>query len=145
MLNIIFRLSWYNKHWDYLLEGWINFNLPNLISSNLNSANIKKRIMTLECSCCKMHDRRWQLYAQRPRIDLNKRFLPDQILPQHESLYPISLISARMKILLIGNFFTKKNQFECNYCKAVFVLVKISFWKIYIVGLNVGDFNSCWF
>ena len=32
---------------------------------------------------------------------------PDQILPQHESLYPIDLISARIKILHIGNFFTK--------------------------------------
>ena len=30
----------------------------------------------------------------------------DQILPQHESLYPIGLISARIKILHIGNFFT---------------------------------------
>ena len=32
---------------------------------------------------------------------------PDQILPQHVSLYPVGLISARIKILHIGNFFTK--------------------------------------
>ena len=31
---------------------------------------------------------------------------PEQILPQHESWYPIGLISARIKILHIGNFFT---------------------------------------
>ena len=30
----------------------------------------------------------------------------DQRLPQHESLYPIGLISARIKILHTGNFFT---------------------------------------
>ena len=67
--------------------------------------------------------------AQRPRMDLNqiKSPYPDRRLPQHESLYPIGLISARIKILHIWNFFTKLNEFECNYCKAVFVLVKISF------------------
>ena len=31
---------------------------------------------------------------------------PDQILTQHESLYPIGLLSARIKIRQIGNFFT---------------------------------------
>ena len=46
-------------------------------------------------------------YHQRPSIDLNKCSYLDQILPQHESLYPIGLISARIKILHIGNFSTK--------------------------------------
>ena len=45
--------------------------------------------------------------AQRPRIYLNTRFLHRPILPQHEILYPIGLISTRIKILHIGNFFTK--------------------------------------
>ena len=65
--------------------------------------------------------------------------MPDleQLLPQHERLYAIGLISARIKILHIGNFFTKKNEFECNYCKAVFVLV-----KIYVLGPIVRDYNS---
>ena len=51
----------------------------------------------------------------------------DKILPQHESLYPIGLISAIIKILHIGNFFTKLNEFECNCCKAAFVEV---FWRL---------------
>ena len=48
--------------------------------------------------------------AQRPRMDLNKKFLPRSkttTAAQHESLYPIGLISVRIKILHIGNFFTK--------------------------------------
>ena len=68
--------------------------------------------------------------AQRPRIDLNKGFYLDQILPQHESLYPIGLKSARIEIPHGGTFFTEWNEFEYNYCKAVFVLVKIIFWKM---------------
>ena len=64
--------------------------------------------------------------TQRLTVDLNKR------LPQHESLYSIGLISARIDILHIGNFFTKSNEFECNDCRAVFVLLKISFWKMYV-------------
>ena len=27
--------------------------------------------------------------------------------------------------------------------KTIFVIVKISFWEIYLMGLNVGDFSSC--
>ena len=65
-------------------------------------------------------------YTQHPRIDLNKRFLPIQILPQHESLYSIGLKSARIEIPYNGNFFTRLNVFECNNYKSVFVLVKIS-------------------
>ena len=38
---------------------------------------------------------------------LIKGSYPDQTLPQHESLYPIGLISARIKIPHGGNFFTK--------------------------------------
>ena len=71
-----------------------------------------------------------KINTQRHRIDLNKMFLPrldTSSLPQHKSLYPIVLKSAGVKIPYGGNFFTKKNEFECNYCKAVFVLVKISF------------------
>ena len=59
---------------------------------------------------------------QRPGIDLKKGSYLDQILPQHESLYPIGLKSARIEILHSGNFFTKWIKFECNYCKAVFAL-----------------------
>ena len=32
-----------------------------------------------------------------------------------------------------------------TYCKAIFVLVKISFFKFYLVGPKVKDFNSYWF
>jgi hypothetical protein len=52
----------------------------------------------------------------------------DQILSQHESLHHgIDVISAKIEIPHGGNFFSKKNEFEFNYCKAAFVLVKISF------------------
>ena len=44
---------------------------------------------------------------QCPRADLNKRFLPRPNTTSTERLYPIGLISARIKILHIGNFFTK--------------------------------------
>ena len=44
-----------------------------------------------------------------------------------------SLLILTIKILHIGNFFTKKNEFECNYCKAAFVSLNFSFWKIYLV------------
>ena len=44
-----------------------------------------------------------------------------QRVPPHESLYPIGLLSARIEILHIGTFFLS-NEFECNYCKAAFVL-----------------------
>ena len=33
------------------------------------------------------------------------------------------------------------NEFECNYCEGVFVLVKISFWKSYVVETNVWGFH----
>ena len=47
--------------------------------------------------------------AQRPTTDLNKRSLPrpNTTTAQYESLYPIGLISATIKIVHIGNFFTK--------------------------------------
>ena len=54
--------------------------------------------------------------------NLNKCPYLDQRLPQDESLYPIGLISARIEILHSGNVFTNQNEFECNYCKAVFAL-----------------------
>ena len=37
---------------------------------------------------------------------------------------------------------SEMSQPKCNYCEAVFVLVKISFCKIYVAEPNVGDFNS---
>ena len=69
--------------------------------------------------------------AQRPSIGLNKRFLPRPNTTTAWKLLP-HRSSARIEILHVGDFFTKSNEFECNCCKAVFVLVKISFWKIYI-------------
>ena len=53
------------------------------------------------------------IMTRYPRIDLNKINL-DQILRQHQSLDPIGVISAKIKILLIENF-----EFECIYCKGV--------------------------
>ena len=82
-------------------------------------------------------------YSQHPKKDLNKSPYPDQTIPQHESLYPIGLESARIKIPHRGKRFFKKDEFECNYCKAVFVVVKISFRKIIVVGPTMRDFNSC--
>ena len=57
-------------------------------------------------------------FPRRSRIDLNKRFLPRSNMYYHRAI---------IKILHIGNFSTKKNEFECNYFKAVFVFEKISF------------------
>ena len=92
---------------------------------------------------CKLHIKSNR--AHRPRMDLNKRFLPR---PNNTTAW--KLIPHRSKISKNWNpprweLFYLVNEFECNYCKAVFVLVKIRFWKIYVVGPTVGDYNSCWF
>ena len=83
----------------------------------------------------------WNL-SQRPRIDLNKKFLPkDQILLHHESLYPIGVLSARIKILHIGNFFTKQNEFECNFYKDIFCITKNQFLNNLCSGTQCGGFQ----
>ena len=56
--------------------------------------------------------------AQRPRMDLNKKSLPNtkntKAIPQHESFY---LILARIKFnLTLGNFLLCKMSVECIFC-----------------------------
>ena len=45
--------------------------------------------------------------SQRPRIDLNKRFLPRPKISLHESLQPIGLKSVRIEMAHGRAFFTK--------------------------------------
>ena len=44
----------------------------------------------------------YAMYAQCPRVDLKKSPYPDQRLPQHESLQPIGLKSARIEMPHLG-------------------------------------------
>ena len=73
------------------------------------------------------------MQAQRPRIDLTKGSYPDQILPEHRSLYPIGLISGRNEILHGGNFLSKMS-LNVN-------IVKL-FWH-YLVSKNKFLKNLC--
>ena len=44
-------------------------------------------------------------FSQCPRLDFKKSLYPDQRLPQHESLHPIGLKSARIEIPHIGSYY----------------------------------------
>ena len=57
--------------------------------------------------------------AQRPRMDLNqiKSPYPVRRLPQHESLYPIGLISAKIKSYTLGTFLLCKMTLDVNVVK----------------------------
>ena len=72
--------------------------------------------------------------------------MPDleQLLPQHERLYAIGLISARIKILpgyTLEISLLSKMSLNVITVKLFFVLVKISFRKIYVVGPTGGGFQ----
>ena len=121
--NLEFQIIWKER---YLLEIKILNQLLEAIQGVLKILTSIKKLQ-------------WAIYryvnlAQRPRTDLNKRFLP-----RPNTTIAWKLMPHRSNISKIWN------PSHCNYCKAVFVLVKINFWKIYVMGPNVWDFNSCWF
>ena len=84
---------------------------------------------------------KWFLCQNCMKIDGTQRPIkgsyPHQILPQHESLYPIGLISAYIHWEL---FYLVK----WIYCKTAFELVKISFWNLWdpMWGISIlADFR----
>ena len=93
------------------------------------------------------HGKNHRHRPQCPRADLNKKSLPRPKTTTAGKPYSIGLIWARVKIIHIGNFFLNKMSLNVSTVKLFLYQfsVKITFWKIYVVGLNLGAFNFCWF
>ena len=85
---------------------------------------------------------------QSPRIDLNKRFLPRPNTTTAWKLIPhkSNISKYVLKSYTLGTFLLSKLSLDVNAVKLfLYYVVKTSFWKLYVVGPNVEDFNSCWF
>ena len=82
-------------------------------------------------------------------MDLNKKVLTQTKDYHSMKAYTpyIGLVSAKTKIIHIGIFLRSKMGLNANTVKLFLYQysVKITFWKIYVVGLNLGDFNFCCF